>query len=103
MTELLKVEFTDDARDYILQDVDSVTVDMMLYGGCGGQFNEPAVWTGKPASPESYDLVDTNGIKVYMFKGAVSEPGGLKISLEVDRRMFKRLHVAGLVYEQPGQ
>lgn len=99
---MLKVEFTDDAKDYILQNADSITVDMMLYGGCGGQFNEPAVSAGKPSLPESYDLVDANGIKVYMFKGAVSEPDGIKISLEVERRVFKRLHVSGLVYEQPG-
>ncbi len=99
---MLKVEFTGDARDYILQKGGSITVDMMLYGGCGGQFKEPAVSAGKPSSPESYDLVEANGIKVYMFKGAVSKPDGIKISLAVDRMVFRRLLASGLVYEQPG-
>ncbi|MDD4238789.1 MAG: CC/Se motif family (seleno)protein [Desulfotomaculaceae bacterium] len=98
---MLKVEFTDDAKDYILQKSDSITVDLMLYGGCGGQFNEPLVLTGKPSLPESYDLVDDNGIKVYMFKNAVSKPDGIKISIAEARGIFKKLHVAGLVYEQP--
>ena len=97
---MLKVEFTDDAKDYILQNGESITVDMMLYGGCGGQLNEPSVSTGKPSLPENYDLVDANGIKVHIFKGAVSKPEGIKISLEVERKVFKKLHVSGLVYAE---
>jgi len=30
---MLKIEFTDDAKDYILQKNDSIKVDMMLHAG----------------------------------------------------------------------
>jgi len=56
------------------------------------------VSAGKPSFPESYDVVNSNGIKVYIFKGATSEPKGIKISLEVERGVFKRLCVAGLEF-----
>jgi len=30
---MLKIEFTDDAKDYILQEADCITVNMMLHAG----------------------------------------------------------------------
>jgi hypothetical protein len=97
--EMLKVEFTDDAKNYIRQkEADSITVDMMVCGGCGGEHSDPFVSVGKPSSPESYDLVEAGGIKVYMFKGAVSKPDGLKIYLDGSMIVYKRLDIEGLVY-----
>lgn len=98
---MLKVEFTDDAMKYIRQkDADSITVDMMVLGGCGGQHYDPFVSVGKPTSPESYDTVDVDGIKVYMFKGAVSRPEGLTIYLDDSLVVYKKLEIDGLVYSQ---
>jgi hypothetical protein len=97
---MLKIEFTGDAKDYILhKNAGSITVEMMSI--CyGGQFNKPVASTGKPTSPEKYDLVDASGFKVYIFKGAEAEPDGIKISLEAKLKGFKRLCVAGLVYDK---
>ena len=95
---MIKIEFTDDAKDYIhKKNVNSITVDIMsIY--YGGQYNEPVVPIGKPTLPQNYDLVDVNGIKVYIFKGAETERDGIKISIEGDQR----LHVEGLVYDKLG-
>ncbi|TEB14731.1 hypothetical protein Psfp_02694 [Pelotomaculum sp. FP] len=96
---MIKIEFTNDAKDYIRKkNADSITVDMMsIY--YGGQYNEPVVSHGKPTSPQNYDLVVVNGIKVYIFKGAETEPGGITISVGEGNQ---RLHVAGLVYDKLG-
>ena len=98
---MLKVELTDDAMDYIFQkNTDSITVDLPNYGGWGGNFWEPAVSVGKPRSTARYDLVNANGIEVYMYKGAESEPDGIKIFAKFKPDEFLRLHVSGLVYAQ---
>lgn len=95
---MIKVEITGDARDYILKkNSESITVDMMsIY--YGGQYSEPVVPIGKPSTPQNYDLVDADGIKVYIYKGAETEPDGIKISVEGDYR----LHVTGLIYDKLG-
>jgi len=95
---MIKVEFTGEAMDFIhKKNADSITIEMMsIY--YGGQYNEPVVPIGKPASPQNYDLVEANGIKVYIFKGAETEPDGIKISVEDNHR----LHVTGLVYDKVG-
>ncbi|TEB06876.1 hypothetical protein Psch_00409 [Pelotomaculum schinkii] len=56
---------------------------------------------GKPHAPEKFDEVIVDGIKVYIFKEAVSVPEGIKISLVGDWWIFHRLQVEGLIYEQP--
>lgn len=95
---MLKVEFTGEALDFIhKKNADSITVDMMsIY--YGGQYNEPVVPIGKPTLPQNYDMVDINGIKVYVFKDAAIEPDGLKIHLENNQK----LQVAGLIYDKIG-
>ncbi|HBC92731.1 MAG TPA: hypothetical protein DCZ10_07445 [Pelotomaculum sp.] len=55
---------------------------------------------GKPLSAAKYDLVNANGFEVYMFKGAESEPDGIKIFLEIEPSEFNWLRVSGLVYAQ---
>lgn len=98
---MLKVGFTDDARNFIQQkDIDTITVDMMVYGGCGGEHYDPLVSVGKPSSPENYDLLEADGIKVYMFKGAKSKPGGVKISLDASVPAYKKLDIEGLAHIQ---
>jgi len=97
---MLKVGFTEDARNYLLQkEADSITVDMMVFGGCGGEHYDPLVSVGKPSSPENYDLHEADGIKVYMFKGAVFKPGGIKITLDDSVLAYKRLDIEGLVHQ----
>jgi hypothetical protein len=98
---MLKVEFTDDAKDYIQQkNANSITVTMMNLGGSDGNFWEPAVYVGKPYSTARYDLMNANGLEVYIFKGAESEPDGIKILAKCEPDDFYRLHVSGLVYAQ---
>lgn len=98
---MLKVEFTDDAMDYIRKkNTGSITVDMMNLGGCSGNYYEPAVSIGRPRSVQRYDLVNANGLEVYIFKGAETEPDGMKISLKAEQDDFNMLNVSGLVYEK---
>jgi hypothetical protein len=56
------------------------------------------VSAGKPRSTSKYDLVKANGIDVYMYKGAESEPDGIKIFTKFEPDEFLRLHISGLVY-----
>jgi hypothetical protein len=59
------------------------------------------VSAGKPSEPENYDQFVAEGIKVYIFKGAVISPEGIKISRQGDWRLLHNLLVEGLLYEQP--
>ena len=102
---MINVNFTDEARNHILKkNSDSVTVDLVSLGACAGKYCEPAVWVGKSSySIENYDLTNSNGIKVYIYKSAESEPDGLKISLNVEQGYhgpIESLNVSGLVYEK---
>lgn len=63
--------------------------------------NEPVVTTGKPHLPENFDEMMVDGIKIYIYKGAVAAPDGVKISLEGDWALFYNLKAEGLIYEQP--
>ena len=99
---MIKVELTGDARQHIIENGAAVTIDMMELGGCGGNHREPALWTEKPASPENYDLIDADGIQVYLYKDAKVKPEGIKISLEIQRKTYKKLLIEGLVYHIPG-
>lgn len=56
---------------------------------------------GKPHLPEKFDEVIADGIKVYIFKEAVVDPEGIKISRVGAWALFHRLQVEGLIYEQP--
>ena len=98
---MINVTITTEAMDYILEKYsDSITVDMMTLGGCGGEHYSPAVSLGRPDSPEKYDLSDANGIKIYIFKGAEAKPDGIEISLEVERKYYKNLVVSGLLHDE---
>jgi hypothetical protein len=59
------------------------------------------VSTGKPDLPGNFDDVMVDGIKVYIYKGAVASPDGIKISLEGDWALFHNLKAEGLIFEQP--
>jgi len=97
---MVKVEITDEARDYIRQNnTDSITVEIMMLHYYG-VINEAVVVLGEPSSPEENDLVVVDGIKVYIYKGAETEPGGIKISLKDNPDEPNRLQVTGLIYDR---
>jgi len=54
------------------------------------------VITGKPRVPESYNEVLADNIKVYIFKGAVTAPDGIKIFLDGWWK-FQTLQVKGIL------
>lgn len=62
--------------------------------GCS---SEPAVFVGKPPVTESYNEVIVDGIKVYIFKEAVTAPEGIKISLG-GWWIWQNLQVIGLLH-----
>lgn len=100
-SQLIRVEIKEEARDYILKRSEAITVDMIMMSGGGGCINEPVVSASKPSVPESYDEVIAGGIRIYIFKGAVSVSDGITISLANDWRNPQNLQVEGLLYEQP--
>ena len=63
--------------------------------------NGPAVSAGEPYLPEGFDETIADGIKVYIYKGAVASPDGIKISRVGHWALFHRLQVEGLIYGQP--
>jgi hypothetical protein len=101
LRKMIKVEISKNARDYIFKTTDTVTVDLITMSGWGSCINEPVASVSKPSVPGSYDEVIVDGIKVYIFKGAVSVPDGIKISRASDWRVPQNLQVEGLLYEQP--
>ena len=98
---MIKVGISEEARGYILKRTEVITVDMVTMSGWGGCVNEPVVSAGEPSATGSYDIVIVDGIKVCIFKGAVTAPDGIKISLADDWRVPQNLQVEGLLYEQP--
>ncbi len=96
---MIKVKISEDARDFILNRAEAITVDaMMTCGGCFGLTMMPVVLEGEPAESENYEMVIDDGIKVYILKGAVIAPDGVKIFLEGNRFLFQELDVEGLRY-----
>lgn len=96
---MIKVEISEDTRDFILNRAEAIYVDaMMTCSGCIGLTMVPVVNEGEPSEPENYELVIADGIKVYILKGAVIAPEGIRIFLEGDRFIYQELEVAGLRY-----
>ncbi|OQA07758.1 MAG: hypothetical protein BWY65_01757 [Firmicutes bacterium ADurb.Bin373] len=96
---MFKVEITEDAREFILKKAEAVTVEGMMHcGGSCGLTMVPVVLEGEPSEPGNYDLAVSGGIKVYILKGAVIVPEGVRIFLEGDRFIYQELEVDGLRY-----
>ena len=98
MSRINKIEITKEALARIRSRTDALKVDAVFFhNSCGIGKNEICVFEERPADPEKYDLVSADGIDVYIFRGAVAGPEGLKISLASDWRAG--LEVCGLDVE----
>ncbi|NLI11429.1 CC/Se motif family (seleno)protein [Pelotomaculum propionicicum] len=96
---MIKVEISEDARDFILNRAEAVTVEaMMTCGGCFGLTMMPVVLEGEPSEPEKYEVIIADGIKVYILKEAVINPEGIRIFLEGNKFVYQELEVEGLRY-----
>ncbi|MFX4260735.1 CC/Se motif family (seleno)protein [Pelotomaculum propionicicum] len=96
---MFKVEISEDTREFILNRAEAVYVDaMMTCSGCIGLTMVPVVNEGEPPEPENYELVVVDGIKVYILKGAVIAPDGIRIFLEGNKFVYQELEVEGLRY-----
>ena len=95
---MIKVEISEDAREFILNRTNAVTVKPMIMSGCFGVANVPIVFEGEPSAPENYEEVIADGIKVYILKGAVIEIEGVRIFLRGDKFVYQELEVEGLRY-----
>lgn len=96
---MIKVEISEEARDFILNRSKAVFVDaMMTCAGCIGLTMLPIVYEGEPPEPEKYESVNVDGIKVHILKGAVIAPEGVRIFLEGSKFVYQELDVAGLRY-----
>ncbi len=97
--KMIKVDISEDARDFILNRAEAIYVDaMMTCGGCIGLNMVPVVFEGEPTEPKNYEVVVADGIKVYILKGAVIAPEGIRIFLEGNRFVYQDLEVEGLRY-----
>lgn len=96
---MIKVEISEDARDFILNKAEAIYVDaMMTCAGSIGLTMIPVVFEGEPSEPENFEVVIAGGIKVYILKGAVIAPEGVRIFLQGDRFVYQDLDVEGLRY-----
>ncbi len=93
-----KVEISEDARDYILNKSKAITIESMPASGCWGVSYVPVVFVKEPSAPEDYEEVTIDGVKVYIYKGAISDPDGVKISLKGSKMIYQSLEVEGLTY-----
>ncbi|MBE3587927.1 MAG: hypothetical protein IMW93_05130 [Thermoanaerobacteraceae bacterium] len=59
----------------------AVTISMEGLGGCCRPLFLPRLVPGLPQQPGHYRLVETNGVKVYLEKGALLDPRGVEITL----------------------
>ena len=53
---MIKIQVSEDARDFILKRADAVTIEVMEMSGCFGLVIMPVVIEGEPPEPENYDL-----------------------------------------------
>lgn len=93
-----KVEISEDAKGYILEKGGIVTIMVGRAFGfscCADTASDPVVFARKPSITASYDEILANGIKVYIFKGVVTKPDGIKISLS--KRGVQPLEVEGII------
>ncbi len=96
---MIKIQISEDARDFILKKANAVTVEAMEMSGCFGFNIMPVVIEGEPPEPENYDEFMSDGIKVYITKGAIFAPEGSRIYLEGDKQIYQALEIEGLRYE----
>ncbi len=64
--------------------------------GCTDNASDPVVFVGKLRIPENFNEVLVDGIKVYISKGAVAGPDGIKIYLG-NIRGVPTLKVEGII------
>lgn len=95
---MIKVEISEDARDYILNKSKAITVESIAMSGCWGANYVPVVFEKEPSAPEDYEEVTIDGVKVYIYKGAVCDPDGAKIYLKGNKMVYQCLEVEGLEY-----
>ena len=98
MGEVAAIEITKEAMAYIRPKTDAIKVEVVFFHGCGVGQKEGTIFEGRPSEPEKYDLVNIDGIDVYVQKDLVVGPEGLKISRSADFRAG--LEVAGLEFER---
>lgn len=96
---MIKVEISEDAREYILSKFEAITVDSETMFSCGGPSKEPIIFESKPSAPENFDEVNADGLVVYISKRAIIDPGGIRIYLMGDKIAFQSLQVEGLRFE----
>jgi hypothetical protein len=97
---MIKLEISEDARDYILNNAAAITIESLPMFSCGGYSNKPLIFEYKPSASENYKEVMVDGIKVYLFKeGAVIDTDGIRIYLSGDSYSYRCLQVEGLDYE----
>lgn len=96
---MIKVEISEDAREYIRSKFEAVALDSETMFSCGGPSKEPVVFGSKPSAPENFDEVNVDGIVVFISKKAIIDPCGIRIYLMGDKIAFHSLQVEGLRFE----
>lgn len=80
----LKVLVNDDAKKYINEKSkdNSITITIKYVGSGWRPEIKPSVMMGKPMADEEFDLVNADGIDVYIKKDIKSRKNEIKVSLE---------------------
>ena len=82
-----KVEFTEDAKDFIKdKDFEDITVKMIRQsGGWSGPTMKPEVQAGSPKGKERdyYQTVKTDGVNIHIAKNMNRENTNIKLTIDV--------------------
>ncbi len=97
---MIKLTVEKEVTDYIKYNrYEGITMEIMTFGGCGGEHYEPMVRAGRPLDDEAdkFDVAEIDGIKVWYMKAAETRPEGARIFMQKDKYM-PELAVEGLDY-----
>jgi hypothetical protein len=93
----MKLIITEDVLAYAASKGETVlTLDLFTAGNCCVPLSEPHVHFGPPKDPvHKYDLIEQDGLTIYVFKGADAKRDTLTLKL---KRFFgvKSIEVEGL-------
>jgi len=76
------------------KEIKILTVELETSDSCCVPASLPHVKLDKPKAPEKYDLFESDGITVYVYKGAVVK-NALKLTLH-NYLLFKEIEVSGI-------
>jgi hypothetical protein len=80
----MKLIIQKEVLDYVASKNETViTLDLFIASGCCVPLSETNVYLGMPKDPlHKYDLIEQDGLKIYVFKGAKAKNDTMTLKLK---------------------